>query len=99
MHAIDSFMNNLGEGWTIYIWLISGVMIVVAAMIGMRWAYKNQQFDEDIKYVVFHEEDKDNMDPEEFKKSQEVMAKQMKLREEVLEKQRQEYEEHHKKKG
>jgi nitrogen fixation-related uncharacterized protein len=99
MNAIDSFMNNLGEGWTIYIWLISGVLIVVAAMIGMRWAYKNNQFDEDIKYVVFTEEDKDRMDPKEYDKSREVMAKQMKMREEALEKQRQEYEEHHKQKG
>jgi nitrogen fixation-related uncharacterized protein len=91
MGAIDNFMNNLGEGWTIYIWLISGIMIVVAAMIAMRWAYKNQQFDEDIKYVVFDESDKDRMDPKEYKKSREVMAEQIKLREEVLEKQREEY--------
>lgn len=91
MNAIDSFMNNLGEGWTIYIWLISGIMIVAAAMIAMRWAYKNHQFDEDIKYVMFDESDKDRMDPEEYKKSREVIAEQIKLREEVLEKQRQEY--------
>jgi nitrogen fixation-related uncharacterized protein len=91
MGAIDHFMNNLGEGWTIYIWLISGIMIVLAAMIAMRWAYKNQQFDEDIKYVVFDESDKDRMDPKEYKKSREVMEEQIKLREEVLRKQREEY--------
>jgi len=97
MSGIDSFMNSLGEGWTIYIWLVSGVLIVVAAMIALRWAYKNHQFDEDIKYVVFSEEDKDRMDPDEYEKSRKVMAEQMKLREEVLEQQRQEYEERHKK--
>ena len=91
MNAIDSFMNNLGEGWTIYIWLISGVLIVVAAMIAMRWAYKNHQFDEDIKYVMFDESDKERMDPKEYEKSRKVIAEQIKLREEVLEKQRQEY--------
>jgi nitrogen fixation-related uncharacterized protein len=91
MGAIDHFMNNLGEGWTIYIWLISGISIVIAAMIAMRWAYKNQQFDEDIKYVVFDENDKDRMDPKEYEKSREVMKEQIKLREEVLKKQREEY--------
>ena len=91
MNGIDSFMNNLGEGWTIYIWLISGVLIVLAAMIAMRWAYKNHQFDEDIKYVMFDESDKERMDPKEYEKSRKVIAEQIKLREEVLEKQRQEY--------
>ncbi|HKJ83261.1 MAG TPA: hypothetical protein VJ961_04485 [Mariprofundaceae bacterium] len=99
MSGIDAFVNGLGEGWTIYIWLISGVLIVVAAMIAMRWAYKNKQFDEDIKYVVFDEGDKDRMDPEEYKKSREVMAEQMRLREEFLEKERQEREQRHQKKG
>ncbi len=87
---MSNFINSLGEGWTIYIWLISGALIVIAAMIGMRWAYKNKQFDEDIKYLVFDENDKDRMDPEEYKKSREVMAEQMKLREEFLERQRRE---------
>lgn len=99
MSGIDAFMNSLGEGWTIYIWLVSGALIVIAAMIAMRWAYKNRQFDEDIKYLVFDEGDKDRMDPKEYEKSREVMAAQMELREEFLEKQRQEYEERHKKKG
>jgi nitrogen fixation-related uncharacterized protein len=91
MNGIDSFMNNIGEGWTIYIWLISGVLIVVAAMIAMRWAYKNHQFDEDIKYVMFDESDKERMDPKEYEKSRRVIAEQIKLREEVLEQQRQDY--------
>ncbi len=90
MHQIDHFLNNLGEGWTIYIWLVSGVLIVIAAIIGFIWAAKNRQFDEDIKYLVFDEGDKDRMDPEEYKKSREVLADQMKLREEFLEKKRQE---------
>jgi|GEM_PF-371205 len=73
-----------GEGWSIYLWLILGGMIIIAAIYWMRWAYKNEQFDEDIKYVIFDENDEDKMDPEEFKKSREVMAKQMKRREEIL---------------
>ncbi|MDQ6960002.1 MAG: hypothetical protein Q9M27_03145, partial [Mariprofundaceae bacterium] len=81
-----------GEGWTIYIWLISGVAIVIAAIIGIIWAAKNRQFDEDIKYLVFDEGDKDRMDPKEYKKSREVLAEQMKLRDEFLEKERQERE-------
>lgn len=99
MSGIDSFVNSLGEGWTIYIWLISGVLIIIAAMIALRWAFKNRQFDEDIKYVVFDEDDKDRMDPKEYQKSREVMADQMKLRDEFLEKQRQEYEERQGNKG
>jgi len=90
MHQIDQFLNNLGEGWTIYIWLVSGVLIVIAAIIGVIWAAKNGQFDEDIKYLVFTEGDRDRMDPKEYKKSREVLADQIKLREEFLEKKRQE---------
>jgi len=92
MEQIDQYLNNLGEGWTIYIWLISGVGIVIAAIIGIIWAAKNRQFDEDIKYLVYDEGDKDRMDPQEYKKSREVLADQMKQRDEVLEKERQERE-------
>ena len=77
-------LDQLPDGWTIYIWLIAGGLIVIAAIIGIRWAAKNEQFDEDIKYLVFDENDKEKMSPEEFKKSQEVMKAQMKRREEVL---------------
>ena len=96
MSGIDNLINQLGEGWTIYIWLASGVLIVVAAMIGLRWAYKNHQFNEDIKYVVFTEDDKDRMDPEEYAKSRQVVADQIKLRDEVLAEKQREYEEQHK---
>jgi len=96
---MSDFLNSLGEGWTIYIWLISGVFIIIAAIIGMRWAYKNRQFDEDIKYLVFDENDKERMDPEEYKKSREVLADQMKLREEFLEQQRQERQDQQKKRA
>jgi len=92
MQGIDQYLNQLGEGWTIYIWIISGVAIVIAAIIGIIWASKNRQFDEDIKYLVFNEGDKDRMDPKEYKKSREVLADQMKQREDVLE---EEYRKHH----
>ncbi len=79
-----SFFEELPDGWTIYIWLIVGVMIIVTAIWGIRWAKNNEQFDEDIKYLVFDENDQDKMSPEEFKKSQEVLKAQMKRREEIL---------------
>ncbi len=87
MQGIDQYMNQLGEGWTIYIWIISGVAIVIAAIFGVIWASKNRQFDEDIKYLVFNKDDQERMDPAEYKKSREVLDKQMKMRDEVLEKQ------------
>ncbi len=76
--------ESLPDGWTIYVWLIAGVLIILAAIVALRWAKKNEQFDEDIKYLVFDEKDKDKMSPEEFKKAQEVNAAQEKRREEVL---------------
>ncbi len=78
-------LDQLPDGWTIWIWLIAGALIVVAAIFGIRWAHRNEQFDEDIKYLVFDEDDKDKMSPEEFKKAQEVLKQQMKRREEILE--------------
>jgi len=78
-------LDKLPDGWTIYVWLIAGALIVLAAIIAMRWAKNNDQFDEDIKYLVFDENDKDKMTPEDFKKSQEVLKAQMKSREEHLE--------------
>jgi nitrogen fixation-related uncharacterized protein len=57
------FFESLPDGWTIYLWLVAGALIIVAVIYWMRWGYKNEQFDEDIKYVVFKEEDKDKMSP------------------------------------
>ncbi len=75
------WVENLPDGWTIYLWLVVAAMILVAAGFMLRWAAKNEQFDEDIKYVVFDPDDKDKMDPEEFKKYEEVMEEQIKARE------------------
>jgi len=75
---------ELQDGWTIYIWLISGAAILIGVVFGIRWAASNEQFDEDIKYLVFDEKDKDKMDPEEFKKSQEVNVRQEARRKELL---------------
>ena len=66
------FINSLEDGWTIYLWLIAGAMIVIAAIFAVRWAARNDQFDEDIKYVVFDENDKDKMTPEEYEKAMRV---------------------------
>lgn len=81
---MSEYLQSLPDGWTIYIWLITGVAIIIAVIFGIRWAAKEEQFDEDIKYLVFDENDRDKMSPEEFKKSQEVLKAQMKRREEKL---------------
>lgn len=82
------FLNSLEDGWTIYLWLVAGAMIVIAAIIAVRWASKNDQFDEDIKYVVFDEGDKEKMSPEEFKKAMDVNKEQEELRKKYIEKEK-----------
>ncbi|MDQ6998792.1 MAG: hypothetical protein Q9M17_08755 [Mariprofundus sp.] len=77
-------MVEWSDGWTIYIWLISGVSILIAVVFGLRWASQNEQFDEDIKYLVFDDNDRDKMSPEEFKKYQEATSKQESRRSELL---------------
>ena len=76
------FVENLPDGWTIYLWLVVAAFILIAAGFALRWAARNDQFNEDIKYVIFDEDDKDKMDPEEFKKHQEVMKEQTVSRDE-----------------
>ncbi len=78
------FGIELQDGWTIYIWLISGACILIGVVFGIRWAARNEQFDEDIKYLVFDDNDRDKMDPAEFAKYQEVVKKQEARRKEVL---------------
>jgi nitrogen fixation-related uncharacterized protein len=78
------FFETLPDGWTIYVWLIAGAAIIVAAIAWMRWGFKNEQFDEDIKYVVFNDADEDKMTPEDFAKSKAVMKSQMESRERHL---------------
>jgi len=78
------FGFEFSDGWTIYIWLITGALILIAVVIGLRWAAKNEQFDEDIKYLVFDDNDKDKMSPEEFAKYQEVTKQQEDRRKELL---------------
>ncbi|HKI61094.1 MAG TPA: hypothetical protein VKA31_02265 [Mariprofundaceae bacterium] len=78
------FGFELQDGWTIYIWLMSGAAILIGVVFGIRWAAKNEQFDEDIKYLVFDDGDKDKMSEEEFKKYQQVTAQQEKRRTEVI---------------
>ena len=81
---MNETIQSLPDGWTIYIWLITGVLIIIGVILAIRWAAKNDQFDEDIKYLVFDENDRDKMDPEEFKKAQLVLKEQIRKREEKL---------------
>jgi len=80
------FFNSLEDGWTIYFWLVAGAAIVLTAIYWVRWAAHNDQFDEDIKYVVFDENDKDKMAPEEFEKAMKVNKEQEALRKVYLKK-------------
>jgi hypothetical protein len=80
----STFLDSLPDGWTIYLWLVIGAMIIVAAIYWIRWGMQNEQFDEDIKYLIFNESDKDKMTPEDFAKSQSVMKAQMESRERHL---------------
>lgn len=78
------FIEGLPDGWTIYVWMVVAVGILVGVVIGLRWAMRNAQFDEDIKYVVFNKDDEEKMTPEEFAKHREVMAHQEELRDQHL---------------
>jgi len=80
----STFLESLPDGWTIYLWLVVGAIIIMAAIYWIRWGVRNEQFDEDIKYVVFDKNDKEKMAPEEYAKSQEVMKAQMESRERHL---------------
>ena len=82
-----NFLESLGDGWTIYLWLVVGAMIIAVSIYGIRWASKNEQFDEDIKYLVFTESDKEKMSKEEYAKSRDVLVAQEKSRERVLKQQ------------
>jgi len=84
MDKISQYVENLPDGWTIYVWLVVAALILIGAGFMLRWAAKNDQFDEDIKYVIFDKSDKDKMSPEEFQKSQDVMRSQTSQREENL---------------
>jgi hypothetical protein len=78
---MGNYIESLPDGWTIYLWLVIGAMIILAVIYWIRWGAQNEQFDEDIKYVLFTEDDKDKMAPEEYAKSREVIKAQYASRE------------------
>lgn len=80
MSNLSNFFETLPDGWTIYLWLIIGAMIIVAVLYWIRWGAQNEQFDEDIKYVIFDEKDQDKMAPDEFAKSRTVIDAQIESR-------------------
>ena len=93
---MKEFIESLPDGWTIYLWMVAAAAILIGAVFLLRWAAKNDQFDENIKYVVFDENDKDKMDPEEYQKSREVIAHQEELRKEYLRRKAERYAARHK---
>jgi hypothetical protein len=81
---MKNFIENLPDGWTIYVWIIVAAGILITAVYMLRWAAKHSQFDEDIKYVVFSKDDETKMDPAEYAKSRAVIEKQEQLRADYL---------------
>ena len=81
---MSNFFETLPDGWTIYLWLIIGAMIIIAVLYWIRWGTQNEQFDEDIKYVIFDKNDQDKMTPDEFAKSQTVIKSQIESRKRFL---------------
>ena len=81
---MTQFMQSLPDGWTIYLWLVAAAAMIIAAIFFIRWAYRHGQFDEDIKYLVFDEKDRDKMTPEDFAKMQAVKKDQIQKREAEL---------------
>ena len=81
---INGFLESLGDGWSIYLWLVAGGLIIIACIYWIIWAKKHEQFDEDIKYVIFQEEDIDKMTKDDYQKSRQVIKEQVARRDEVL---------------
>ena len=81
---INGYLESLGDGWSIYLWLVAGGLIILACIYWIIWAKKNEQFDEDIKYVIFQETDEDKMSKEDYQKSRDVIKAQVARRDEVL---------------
>ena len=96
---MKEYIQSLPDGWTIYLWMVAAAAILIGAAFLLRWGFKNNQFDEDIKYVVFDDDDADKMSDEEFKKSKEVQEQQEKLREDVLRKRAEQKQEKNNEKG
>ena len=81
---INGYLESLGDGWSIYLWLVAGGLIILACIYWIIWAKKNEQFDEYIKYVIFQETDEDKMSKEDYQKSRDVIKEQVARRDEVL---------------
>jgi len=76
---------QLQDGIVIYWWIISGAIIIVGVIFGIRWAYKNGQFNEDIKYQIFETMD-DDMYIDDEKERQRRMEEKAKQREDRIRK-------------
>lgn len=52
----------MGEALIPYIWAATGLVMLVAIVLAIYWAYQHNQFDEDIKTQIFTEGDDDRYD-------------------------------------
>ena len=48
---------NIPGNLVIFIWIVFAMLALVGTVIGVRWAKREGQFDEAIKYQIFTEED------------------------------------------
>ena len=80
---MEGYSQLLGNWRSIYLWLVVSGLIMIT-LYWIRWGMKHEQFDEDIRYLVFDEGDQGRMSPQEHAKSREVAAVQAKSREDIL---------------
>ncbi len=52
----------MGEVLIPYIWAATGLVMLVAIVLLIYWAYRNNQFDENIKDQIFTKGDDDRFD-------------------------------------
>jgi hypothetical protein len=67
-----------------YLWLGFVIIFGGAILYWIKFGSADEQFDEDIKYLVFDKDDKGKMSSDDFAKSQAVLKSQMENRDRHL---------------
>ncbi len=58
----DEDIEMTGEVLIPYIWAATGLVTLVFIVLGIAWAYKHHQFDEDISKQIFTKGDDDRFE-------------------------------------